>query len=202
MASWGVDSFENDDAVEWAAAYRENGLAVAGSTLQVALGDAENANLRADIATRAIAAVEAVGFALGRGSADANKLFEGAPAADPAQAAALVEKCDQFLTVVAAESELNEIWKNAAPGEHEKWLAALETLRARLAGASARPARVATAPSPAGEPLVEPSVVADDAELDDIRMMISSLSADIDALREEMNQNFRKLARYIDRGRQ
>ncbi len=202
MATWGVHSFENDDAVEWAAAYRENGLAVAGSTLTVALGDAENANLRADIATRAIAAVEAVGFALGRGSEKARELFEGAPAADPGQAGALVEKCDLFLTVVSAGSELSELWKNAAPGEHEKWLASLEALRARVVSAPAQAAPAATAPSPAREPLVEPSVVAGDAELDDIRMMISALSADIDALREEMNQNFRKLARFIDRGRQ
>ena len=92
MDTWGVDSFENDDAKEWAQAYREMGLFVAKSTMEVALGDFQaGGGVSADVARRAIAAVEAVGFAVGRGSpAKRRRLLPAAPAADPGEAEALV----------------------------------------------------------------------------------------------------------------
>ena len=65
MGTWGVHSFENDDAMEWAAAYRERGMPVVSGTLEVALQDFDDDKLTVDIACRALAAIEAVAMVLG-----------------------------------------------------------------------------------------------------------------------------------------
>lgn len=205
MEPWGVHSFENEDAKEWCQAYREMGLPVAGSTLDVALGDFQQANLSASIACRAVAAVEAVAYALGRGSPEANEAFRGAPDADPSDATALIEKCNEAIKAITGGSGLSAYWKETRPGEHEAWMASMNALQARVNGGEAE---VEEAPEETSEPHTpvrapQPQPADDDAtlqeQLKEIRNAISGLESDIEVLRQEMREGLVELARHISR---
>ncbi|MDJ1007176.1 MAG: DUF4259 domain-containing protein [Paracoccaceae bacterium] len=191
MATWGVHSFENDDAVEWAAAYREMGFDLAASTIRIALEDFSNNRLSASIGTRAIAAVEAVAQALGRGSEAAAVAFDGAPAPDPAKAEALVAEANELVMAVTGASELAQLWKEADPEHREAWMGSLTDLRRRLNGAPA------AAPAPSPETAAPPAAASADVTLDDIRKAIGGLARDIEALRRETAENFDRLARRL-----
>ncbi len=193
MGTWGVHSFENDDAVEWAAAYREMGLPVAQSTIQIALSDHSNNGLTAELACRAIAAVEAVAFALGRGSAEAEKGFSGGPAADVAAAEALIPECENVILAITGGSALKELWTEVGAAEHQDWQASLSDLRARLRGA----AQVEQA-KPEAKPGESAGAAPRNSELENIRMAIVELSAELQAMRQESAQNFRRLAKRIE----
>ena len=188
MGTWGVHSFENDDAVEWAAAYREMGLSVAASTLRVAIEDHVNGTLTADIAARGVAAAEAVAYELGRGSAEAQRLFASAPASSRDAAEALVSTAEEFIMCATGGSELAALWKEADWDDHRAWLASLTDLRSRLQGEVQPAPVVAEAPA---------SVISEDM-IEDLRKAIGGLSYDIQVLRQEMEENFSRLAARIE----
>ncbi len=193
MGTWGVHSFDNDDAVEWAAAYRNMGLDVAASTLSVAINDHVSDSLDAGTTCRGIAAVEAVAFALGRGSAEAKKHFEGAPDANVAAAQALVSDADQMIMCATGGSELSILWSDAGAGEKDKWVASLTELRARVNGSAASSADDA-APVEKATPV---EIAAEDM-LEGIRKAIGGLEYDIQVLRQEMNENFARLEKRVE----
>jgi hypothetical protein len=192
MATWGPDSFDNDDAKEWAAAYREMGIFVAQSTMEVALGDFKTAGLRADVASRAVAAVEAVAFALGRGSAAGTEAFAGAPEANPSDAEALLPTTEEVLAAVTGGSELNTQWTEAGADEHAKWAAAIADLQARLSGVAAAPAGGAPAEASASQETVQSG--ADQAEL---LAAVEQLSNELQIVRKEMRAGMTELAKRI-----
>ena len=196
MGTWGPDSFENDDAKEWAAAYREMGIFVAKSTMEVALGDFKTGGLRADVAARAVAAVEAVAFALGRGSSAAAEAFAGAPDADRAEAEALIPMTEEVLAAVSGGSELSMQWTEAGSGELGKWTAAMADLQARVSGAVAAPsgAPVADAPAQAAATSQPPLNTADQAEL---LAAIQQLGEELQIVRKEMRAGMTELAKRI-----
>lgn len=194
MAIWGVHSFENDDARAWANAYREMGLFVAKSTIEVALGDFKNSGLQADVAARAVAAAEAIAFALGRGSAEAAEVFAGAPAADPTQAENLIPLAEEGLAAVTGGSGLNAYWTEEASASHGQWIAAIEDLQARLRGK----ANAAPEAAPAGNDKADPSsTVPQDDPISDIREAIDQLSNELQIVRREMREGLVELARQI-----
>ncbi|MDA8587175.1 DUF4259 domain-containing protein [Rhodobacteraceae bacterium] len=192
MASWGVHSFENDDATAWAAAYCEMGLDVAKSTIDVARGDLENGALSADLSCRAIAACEAIAFALGRGSPAAVQAFSGAPAADRGIAQDLTDDSDALLEAITSASELKVIWSNA--NQYDAWAASLMELRSRLV--VREPASVA--PEPQRRPVAAEAGTPVAAGSDDIHAAIAALSADVRLLRQEMAENILRLAELIE----
>ena len=194
MEPWGVHSFENDDAREWANAYREMGLFVAKSTMEVALGDFKNSGLQADVAARAVAAVEAIAYALGRGSEEAVNAFSGAPVADPAEAEALIPMAEEVLKAVTGGSGLNAIWKEAAGSDHANWLGAIADLQARLIGVEAP--RVEEEPVRATRPASSSGPQSDDP-LNDIQQALAQLSQELQAVRAEMREGLVELARQI-----
>ena len=205
MEPWGVHSFENEDAREWCQAYREMGLPVASSTLDVALGDFQHASLSAGIACRAVAAVEAVAFALGRGSPEAIEAFRGAPDANPKDANALIEKCNAAILAVTSGSGLSAYWKEAQPGDHEAWIASMNALQARLTGdaSDAEQAVDVTGPQASARAPMPQSAgveVSLQEQLADLRNAISGLEADVQAMRQEMREGLIELARHIARG--
>lgn len=193
MGTWGVHSFENDDALEWAAAYRDMGLPLAQSTIEVAIGDHVNGTLTADIAARALAAVEAVALALGRGSDAAAEALSGAPAADAGLAETLKGPADELIMCVTGGSELDGLWKDADWGEHEKWLASLTDLRARVSGAVV-PAAVAAEPGAAPSA----AMVSSEDQIEGLRQAIDGLTYDIEVLRQEMAESFARLAKRVE----
>ncbi len=206
MAIWGVHSFENDDAKDWCQAYREMGLPVAGSTLDVALGDFQQSNLSAGIACRAVAAVEAVAFALGRGTRDSIQAFQGAPDADLNDAKALIEKCNEAIKAITGSSGLAAHWENADPRDQDAWLAAMDTLQARLNGGGSVEPQVEVAEREAPKAAVPPQAASVDASLQeqlaDIRNAISSLEADVEVMRQEVREGLIEIAKRVARGSQ
>lgn len=208
MGISGVHSFENDDAREWCQAYREMGLPVAGSTIDVALGDFSQDNLSAGIACRAVAAVEAVAFALGRGSAEAEAAFGGAPDADPNAARALVAKCNDAIAAITGASGLAAFWKENRPADHGAWLASMHALQARLNGGdTAAPVEEVSevrAPAPAQAPETSHAPVDADLQdqLADIRNAIGRIEADLEVMRQEVREGLIEIARRVARGSQ
>ncbi|MEM9426539.1 MAG: DUF4259 domain-containing protein [Pseudomonadota bacterium] len=202
MEAWGVDSFENKDAKEWCQAYREMGLPVAKSTLDVALGDLQSASLGADIACRAIAAVEAVAYALGRGSPEAQDLFRGAPDADPADAAALLDRCNEAIEAITGGSGLAAYWENAKSDKHAAWLASLTALQSRLNGGAraTRDRSEPEAPKGTSEIPVAAGTAPLEDQLADIRNALAGLEADIEVMRQEMREGLIELAKRVARG--
>ena len=181
----GAHNFDNSDAREWAEAYRQMGLPVAASTLEVALGDFEASGLTPDIGFRAIAAVEAVAFVLGRGSAEAKELFAGAPEADSSDAQALLPDCMRFIEAISGGPD-------AVPP------APLAELRSRLKGETCVALEAPAAQEPQARVQSEPvAVVAEETDMEDIRLAIANLSSDVDALRRDMANNFARLAQMI-----
>ena len=195
MGTWGPHSFDNDDATAWAEAYREMGLDVAKSTIDVALGDLQNGALSADLAARAIAAAEAVAFALGRGSADGVKVFSGAPVADMAAAEALIESADAVVSGVENASQLKVLWTEA--DQLDDWTAALAELRSRIVGGvTAAPEKAADAPV---EQSHAPATSAPTASTNDaVLAAIAQLSADVQQLRREVAESALRLAEVIE----
>ena len=178
MTTLAADTFSNDSAVEWAAAYREMGLGVAASTLDVALGDLQNGDLSEDIAARGLAAAEAVAFALGRGSDRAAEVFAGAPEADQGAAEALVENATRLIEAMAGGSDLPAGLAALADRLHRP---AMESASTPDIDATPERPRPAVAPTPHDAP----------GELQAIR-------DDIEALRKQMNRNFARLAQMIE----
>ncbi len=201
MSVWGVHSFENDDAVEWAAAYRDMGLSLAGSTIKIAISDHVDNKLSASIGFRAVAAVEAVALALGRGTADAAEKLAGAPEADPAAARELVPEANELIMCVTSGSELSGLWRNAGLDEHEKWLAALEELRARINGAPEDAAETIENPAAPPVPLERAAPASPASESSDAQHAIAALTREVETLRQEMVENFARLARQIEETR-
>lgn len=195
METWGVDSFENDDAKSWVAAYRDMGLFVAKSTMEVALGDFEaSGGVSADVARRAIVAAEAVGFAIGRGSPAAQTAFADAPVADVGEAKALVPMVEDVLNAVLSGSELAMIWGETA--ENDAWCASVKALKARVAGAAE--AAEASAPA-AAVPAAPAAAPLDDMNDADLRALVLQLSSELQIMRKEMHDGMNGLARMIKR---
>ena len=185
MEPTGAHNFDNNDAREWAEAYRQMGLGVAASTLEVALGDFESSGLTPDIGRRAIVAVEAVAFVLGRGSDEAAAAFAGAPEADVSDAQALLPDCVRLIDAISGGPD-------AVPP------APLAELKSRLKGEAPVAAHTETAQAPSARVRSEPvAVVASETDLEDIRLAIANLSSDLDALRREMSQGFARLEQMI-----
>lgn len=196
----GVNSFDNHDAREWTAAYRDVGLAVAKSTIEVALGDKQNGGgLSIDLACRAVAAVEAVAFALGRGSEDGNQLFAGAPAAEAGMAESLIEDCNAMLDAIEEGSGLEVYWSETKPAQFEAWTAAVGDLRGRINGGApvvAEPELAASEPLAKAQPVASaPEGV--QAQLDEMRMALHELTDEVQQMRDEMNRKMLRLAELI-----
>ena len=192
METWGPHSFDNDVAKDWAAAYRDMGLTVAKSTIDVALGDAQNNALSADLSCRAIAAAEAVAFAAGRGSPEALAIFAGAPTADQTDADAICEDAATLLKAILAASELKIQWIDA--NQEGVWAASVTELKARLVDEGA------VVPDATPDPLLRPArpAATADASLDAISASIAALSDDVQRLRQEMAENMLRLAELIE----
>lgn len=195
MATWGVHSFDNDDAVQWAAAYCDMGLPVAKSTLEIALSDHSNNGLTVDLACRALAACEAVAFALGRGSPESQRLLAAGPVADIAAAEALVSECTAMVAAIADGSVLKDFWVGAGTEDHKKWDASLADLRARITGgqSAAHPgaSQAASESSGSGDPSIH-------TQLESIQAAVAALSTELEIVRLENEELFLRLAKQIE----
>jgi hypothetical protein len=69
MGTWGIGTFDNDDALDWFEELEAEGLQVAGSAIQVVL-DLSPEYLESSVCANALAAAEVVAALRGRPSAD------------------------------------------------------------------------------------------------------------------------------------
>lgn len=198
MSTQGVHSFENEDATQWATAYCEMGFDVAASTIRIALEDFSNNRLSASIAARGVAAVEAVAFALGRGSAEAQRLFKTAPMADPAAAEALVDEANDLLSAVAKASELSTRWAEIGANEHKAWVQSIEALQGRLTGTPAAVVAPATDPAPAAAPPETAAKPPKSAQKDELTQALLMLAREVESLRQENREHFARLSQQIE----
>jgi hypothetical protein len=132
MGSWGPNSFENDDALDWVYDLEEStDTSVIVQALE-AVTDNDGAYIEAPVGSVAIAAAEVVAALKGHGASslprEISEWIEDKPRPD----ASLIGKARQAIDVVLAESELKELWEENAE-DYSKWVAALEQCKARLA---------------------------------------------------------------------
>lgn len=133
MGAWGIGSFENDDAMDWARELEESrGLKAVKRALREVV-DTGDGYLEAPIAAVGIAAAEVVA---GLNDAPADDLPEeienwieeqrGRSEVDLSPLAL------EVLERVKIKSELHDLWKDGT--DFDKWLASLKNLEARLSG--------------------------------------------------------------------
>ena len=191
MNTWGVHSFENDCAVDWAAGFKSEGLPIAVDTMRFVASQQANGLMDADQAARGVAAVEAVAYTLDRGSKEANDALKGAPKVPLPDPGALLEECGRLLNAIAAEgSPLRTHWETTAAADLDEWLASIQDLRGRLAG------NVAAAPVLEPQPITAAPEPAPNA--DELRLAIDGLQFEIETLREEMNDQFDRLSKKLE----
>ena len=134
MGAWGVDSFENDAACDWAADFIEDGtFGMVEDALDLALDDSEDM-LDASVGCEALAACEVLARLQGKSgqedayTEDLDAWVKANPQTPPP---ALVKKALKAMDrVIDPEaSELRALWDE--PGA-DGWLAKVSNLRARL----------------------------------------------------------------------
>ena len=138
VQAWGTASFENDLASDWFLLVEEavEPGEVIASALDTALADADYLGL--DAAREAIAAAELLascaGHAPDRLPDDVRRWVDGHPHrphdSETDEAIIAVQR-------VRAESELREVWAEAAGDRDNEWLNAIDDLIARLRRSSA-----------------------------------------------------------------
>ena len=199
MGTWGPHSFDNDAALDWAARYREAGLPLAAETVQAALsaylGDD---GLEADLACEGVAAVEAVCLAMGNGSDAAAEALAGAPQGDAEAAQKLKQDCTYLIMSVAGGSELATLWEEMDWDEREAWLDSLRDIQARLAAeapAANKPAKLAKGTVTSEKP----AALTDEQMFIDLRNAIGGLQSDIAMLKLDMEENFARLSRKMEK---
>ncbi len=134
MGTWGVDSFGNDDAADWAWTLDDSSdLAIVEATLASADLGAED-YLDASVASTAIAAAEAVARLRGAGgeqSPYSESVDNWVKRVGKPPAASVVERAIRILDrIVGPHSELRELWEQS--DDFGVWTAAIQELRARL----------------------------------------------------------------------
>jgi hypothetical protein len=136
MATWAVDTYGNDYALDWAQDLQEAGnLEPIESTLDYALGDGE---LEAPFGAEALAAVDVLARLQGNGAgAGADDGGSGADIdrwvaqrkqkVSPALAGKALRAIER---VLGEQSELRELWQDSE--HYEEWRAAVLALKARV----------------------------------------------------------------------
>jgi len=134
MGTWGIDSFDNDDAADWAFSLEEaDDLTLVDRTLQEVLDTGQD-YLEANVACESLAACEVLARLKGHhGRLDpySEPVDQWVAAHKTLSPQPLVQKAlgaiDRILT---PPSELMDLWEEA--GRREEWRAAVEELRSRV----------------------------------------------------------------------
>ncbi|WP_425400513.1 DUF4259 domain-containing protein [Aeoliella sp.] len=132
MGAWGMGSFENDAACDWACDLEDaEDLSVVSAAFE---GVFEEDYLDSDEAAFAIAACEVLAALKGNpitkyeAYPTVNDWVKAHPQSVPAD---LVSKANLVLDrILAADSEMNELWEES--DNYESWKSAVDDLRTRL----------------------------------------------------------------------
>lgn len=130
MGAWGAGSFENDDALDWLGEFRVEGIQAAGAAVADVLA-LKGQFLEAPIASRAVAAAEAIAAASGRPGSDLpTDLTDWLKAHGTFQNPELRKNASDAVDYVMTHSELRDLWAESA--EFSAWEATLRDIRTRL----------------------------------------------------------------------
>lgn len=128
MGTWGHGTFQNDDAADWLYELDEGGLDVVDAALQaVRVGGF----LSAPDCCTALAAAEVVAAMRGRAAPDLPEELQAwlrQRRAPPS--AGLIERAQQAVAAVLADSELAELWRES--GQFAAWEVVVRDLAGRL----------------------------------------------------------------------
>lgn len=132
MGSWGVGSFENDEATDWLDGFATDGASAIRTAIDAVLEMDPGSYLEATEASQALAAAEIVAAAI---DGDTSRLpDEASGPLDEYRRAILAGKFarDALRAVqrVAKRSELKELWEESESAE--EWQESLEQLTERL----------------------------------------------------------------------
>jgi hypothetical protein len=131
MGAWGLESFENDDAMDWVAELEREGLPATGGAIQAVLELADD-YLEAPVCSEGLAAAEVL--AALRGCPAANlpgevvewvHRYPGDPGAE------LIRNAQIAVAAILRNSELRELWEES--GEFGGWQKSVTDLQSRLA---------------------------------------------------------------------
>jgi hypothetical protein len=191
MGTWGVNSFDNDAARDWAAEAAPGGREALSAVIE-AVFDADR--LDADLVTRGIAAAEVVAALMGRPESAETARIAGTFGLAPDDALALKESAGHVVYRAVGEgTELRQLWEDAGPDEFDAWLHSLRSLLTRLAGADE------AAPGPEKPATPRPSDSPDLSEA--ILLEVRGLRADIAVLRMDLADGLKQIRRDILGGR-
>ena len=130
MGAWSHESFGNDDALDWVAELQAEGLpAVAGAL--AAIRELAPDYLEAPTCSTALAAAEVVAALRGQPAQALPDDVQEWVAQNPGLPSDLVGMAQNAVAVIAAKSELRELWEESA--DFAMWQAAVDDLRERLA---------------------------------------------------------------------
>lgn len=127
MGSWGVSTFENDEALDWTAALlKSSDLSIVMETLARVGEDAD-----ADVACTGLAAAEVIAALVGLPAEDLPTEVSAWVAKMPSPPKSATHEAHQAVERILTRSELLTLWEES--GELERWQADVRDLLARLA---------------------------------------------------------------------
>jgi hypothetical protein len=134
MGAWAIDSFGNDDALDWLGDLEEHSdLRLVEQTIQRVL-TAGSDYLQAPEATQALAAAEVIASAFGNpgpAAKDRKVLVDWLARVRPSPSASLAESARGAIDrIVGENSELNELWEDT--DDYDAWVEDVKNLRDRL----------------------------------------------------------------------
>ncbi len=133
MATWTVDTYGNDYALDWAQDLQEtSNLEAIESTLDYALGEGE---LEAPFGAEALAAIDVLTRLQGKAGAAAMAEIDAWVAGRKQKVSPMLagKAARAIERVLGADSELRQLWQESE--HYEEWRAAVLALQARLAPA-------------------------------------------------------------------
>lgn len=135
MGTWSCEPFGNDTANDWAYGLEDRrDFSLVEEAIRAVL-DTGDEYLESDLAVEAIAAVEVLAKALGRGT-QSDAYTEKVDAwlhtvSAPPSEALLADARRALDRILGPDSELNELWEES--DEHAEWLEAVRAQQAALA---------------------------------------------------------------------
>ena len=134
MGTWGIESFENDDAMDWVAELQADGIRATGTAIQAVL-DAAPEYLEAPTCMLGLAAAEVVAALRGRPAKSLPPEVQSWVNVVAAKSGThpgdeLAQNARRAVELIVADSELLELWTES--GELDQWQRSVADLRARL----------------------------------------------------------------------
>ena len=131
MGAWGLESFENDDAMDWVAELQREGLLATGGALQAVVELADD-YLEAPVCSEGLAAAEVIAALHGRpASSLPDEVLEWVRRYPGDPGPELTRDARIAVDAILRKSELRELWEES--DEFAGWQRSVADLQSRLA---------------------------------------------------------------------